>query len=129
MTMTLQQIARFVPVHILPPQFYAAPAKPEDTAEMQYHMDLSEKPVTARCEDWGTFAIVPGSLHSKTVMSRSVVWNQGKKTSPGIVGIDPVSKRVLTTTGDVYELGKPLGIYAKGNPIHLAELGFGKEGK
>lgn len=124
MTMTLQQIARFVPVHILPPEFYAQEAASPSEAPDPLFMDLSQRDVEERCEAWGLAKGDGRKKNNDGAMGLYVVWNKGRRMTYDIVGIDAKSNRVLTEEGLVYELGEPLPHYAKGNPKIMDQLGF-----
>jgi hypothetical protein len=125
MSMTLQQIARFVPLHILPPQFYVMETAKPNVAPDPLFMDLSGSDVKARCELWGLAQVRGRKKNADGAMGRGVVWNKGLANSSPIVGIDPKLHRVLTQTGAVYELGQVVMMFCVQNPEIMAELGFG----
>lgn len=105
-----------------PPPADATPAA--DVPRQVYVLNLGDVTARRQVQNWWLsptdnpiFSLDPDHIVG------AVIRTQKGSTSP-ITGIDPVSRRVLTRSGTVYELGMPEAVFAAKGRLVLRRLGF-----
>lgn len=85
-------------------------------------MDLPRHPVKHVAQMW-TFHQLKGRLkNAPGVIGRAMCFGNGGQTTAN-VDVDPKTRRVLTASGSVYELGVPNLGFAVANPALVQEAG------
>lgn len=115
--------AEYPPTLALTPQSATPKALPVSDPALQA-INLSLQPPQKRLENWRLVLLQGGVTHFKPqqIIGAAVQIAQGR-TSP-ITGFDPLTRRVRTRSGSVYELGVPQMAFERMAPEVMRSLGF-----